>query len=447
MMILYAAALLGILIFVHELGHFIFAKTLGVKVLKFSLGFGPKIIGKTYGETEYRISALPLGGYVKMLGEEPGEELQESEKHRAYNNQPVWKRFSIVFFGPLFNISFAAIVFFFIFLNGVPVSYPDVGKIMEGSPAAITGLKTGDRVLGINGNAVHSWLEIDTFLIENPGKTLLFKLKRGEDIVELSVKPEKKAGKNLFGEDKEVWDIGILPLLYPVIGEVMKGTPAESAGLNKGDKIVEIEGTPLELWQDMTEIIHKSPEIPLRFVIERDKRLMELTITPESKTMGYPGAEDKEIGIIGIKPKGNDFIKKFGFIEAFPLAIERTVDISALTLVAIVKLIQRVIPAETMGGPILIFQMAGQRASQGALDFFMFMAVISINLGILNLLPIPILDGGHLVFLGLEAIRRKPLTEKFIINAQKIGLLLLLTLIAFVTYNDILRLITGKMFP
>ena len=356
MIIVYAAVLLGILIFAHELGHFLVAKSLGVKVLKFSLGFGPKIIGKTYGETEYLLSAIPLGGYVKMLGEEPGEELNESEKHRAYNYQPIWKRFLIVFSGPLFNILFAAFVFFLIFLGGVPFLLPEVGDISLNSPAA-------------------------------------------------------------------------------------------KRGLIKGDKIVEINNIPIRRWDEMTSIIHGQPGTSMNIKIERKSSVMSFAITPEKKIMKDIFGQPKEIGLIGIAPSGKTSIKKESVSGALSLAVSRTWELSLLTVVSIIKLIQQIIPADTIGGPILIFQMAGQQASQGALSFFTFMAVISINLGILNLLPIPILDGGHLMFLGIEAVRKKPLSEKVIITAQKIGLVLLLALMAFAFYNDIVRLITGKTFP
>jgi regulator of sigma E protease len=445
--VIYAVLLLGVLIFVHELGHFLVAKTLGVKVLKFSLGFGPRIVGKTYGDTEYRISAIPLGGYVKMLGENPGEELQESEKEKAYNYQPVWKRFSIVFSGPFFNFVLAACIFVFIFLSGIPVPHPDIGKVRDGSAAEKAGFVTGDTVLEINGKKVHGWNDIDSAIAESSGKSLLFTIKREEETRELTVLPERRTVKNIFCEESEIWDVGISQLVYPEIGKVMKSTPADKAGLQKGDRIIEVEGVPLTVWQDMTEIIHESPEKPLHFKIKREDAFLSLTITPEKKTRTLRCEGDKDIGLIGIGPGRNDFIKKFSVVESISLGMKRTWDISVFTLVAIGKLIQRVIPADTIGGPILIFQMAGEQASQGPLDFFGFMAVISINLGILNLLPIPILDGGHLLFLTIEAVRRKPLSEQVIMMAQKIGLVILLTLMAFAFYNDIVRWITGKTIP
>jgi regulator of sigma E protease len=442
-----AIILLGILIFVHELGHFLFAKLLGVRVLKFSLGFGPKLASRKYGDTEYLISSLPLGGYVKMLGEEPGEELKEEDKPFAYNYQPTWKRSVIVFSGPLFNLAFAASIFFIIFLSGIPVPKPYVGKIMENSPAAKAGLMTGDRVIAINENPVNGWDDIDISLNENSGKKLLFKVERDEKIIELSVTPVRKMDKNIFGENIEVWDIGITPLLNPDVGWVMKGTVADKAGIKKGDKIIEIEGTAIKTWQDMTAVIHGSPGKPLRFKIKRDEQIIELTLTPARETLTTPAGEKKEIGLIGIKPMESDFIKKFNPIDAMYLGIKKTWETSVFTVVVVIKLIQRIIPAETLGGPIMIFQMAGEQASLGAMNFFIFMAVISINLGVLNLLPIPILDGGHLMLLTIEAIRRKPLSERIMMIAQRVGLAIIITIMVFALYNDIIRLITGKGFP
>jgi regulator of sigma E protease len=356
MAILSAIILLGAIILVHELGHFLFAKLTGVKVLKFSLGFGPKLIGKTYGDTEYLISAVPLGGYVKMLGEMPGDEMKEEEKQFAFNNQAVWKRFIIVFCGPLFNLLFAAVIFFFTFVNGIPV-------------------------------------------------------------------------------------------LLPEIGSVMQGTPAEKVGLLKGDRIVEIDGVAIRQWEEMTDVIHKNPGKPLDLTIKRDGTTFQVSITPEKTKVKDIFGEEEEVGLIGIKPSGSTIIRRENVGSAFADSFDRTWEISKLTVVSIIKLIERVIPMQTMGGPILIVQMAGQQASRGFLNFFIFTAIININLGVLNLLPIPILDGGHLLFLGIEAVRGKPLSEKTMALGQKIGLAFIITLMAVVFYNDIMRLLTGKMFP
>ncbi|MCL5024442.1 MAG: RIP metalloprotease RseP [Nitrospirae bacterium] len=356
MTFIYALVLLGILIFVHELGHFLFAKLANVKVLKFSLGFGPKVLGRKFGETEYQISAVPLGGYVKMLGEESGDEITDEDRLRAYNFQPVWKRVLIVLAGPVFNILSAAVIFIMIFMSGVPALLPEVGEVVPGSPAA-------------------------------------------------------------------------------------------SAGLTKGDNIVEVNGVPIRRWDEMTEIIHKNPGVKIDAKVKRDGRILDVSLTPERKDVPDIFGEKKEVGLIGIKPSGGTFTEKESPVGALRLGVERTWDISVLTIVSIVKLIQRVIPAETIGGPILIFQMAGQQASYGAVSFFSFLAIISINLGVLNLLPIPMLDGGHIMFLSIEAVRRKPLSEKVIMIAQRTGLAIIITLMVFAFYNDIMRLITGKMMP
>jgi regulator of sigma E protease len=447
MTFLSAIILLGLIIFTHEFGHFLFAKLLGVKVLKFSLGFGPRLVGRTYKDTEYLISYIPLGGYVKMLGENSDQELTEEEKPFAYNYQPVWKRFIIVFSGPFFNIIFALLLFIFIFLYGIPTPYPDVGKIIENSPGAKAGLITNDRVIAIDGVPVQSWEDINKFINKNPGKTLFFKVKRGEHTIELPVIPVKKTEKNIFGEEVEFWDIGVYPLLLPVIGEMVKGERAQKAGLQKGDRIIEIDGAVINTWQDMTEIIHNSPGKPLDFKIMRKNKVMTFTITPDKKTLTVPGRKEEEIGLIGINPTMNDFIKRYDLIESVSLGIKKTWEMSVLTVVAVIKIIQRVIPTNVIGGPILILQMAGEQASRGLLDFLFFMAIININIGILNLFPIPVLDGGHILFLGIEAVRRKPLSEKIIVTSQRIGIAILLMLMAFALYNDFTRLISGKQFP
>ena len=356
MTILSAIVLLGVIIFVHELGHFLSAKLVGVRVLKFSLGFGPKLIGRKYGETEYLISSIPFGGYVKMFGEEPGEELKEEEKPLAYTYQPVWKRFIIVFSGPLFNLIFAIIIFFCVFIYGFPVLLPEVGEVLTKSPAASAGMMKGDTIISINSSRINQWDEMTKIIHNNPGRSLNFEVRREGEVIAFSIIPEKKIVKDIFGQDKK-------------------------------------------------------------------------------------------IGLIGIKPSGNTFMRKSSLQGASADSVRRTWEISVLTVVSIVKLIQRVVPMETIGGPILIVQMAGEQASQGVLNFFLFMAIININLGVLNLLPIPILDGGHILFLGIEAIRRKPLNEKVITIAQRVGLALILFIMAFALYNDIMRLITGKTFP
>jgi regulator of sigma E protease len=355
-----AVLLFGFLIFVHEMGHFLVAKISGVKVLKFSLGFGPRIIGKQIGDTEYMISAVPLGGYVKMLGQEDIGEVEDEaealEKERSFRFQPAYKRVLIVLAGPLFNLLTAVVIFFFVFLAGIPT-------------------------------------------------------------------------------------------LLPTIGEVVPGMPAAKVMLQKGDKILAINGTPIKQWAEMTDIIHSSPGKPLALTVQRNASRLNLSVTPESTKMKDIFGEERGVGLIGVKPSGETFIVKENLPGAINSAVMKTWDISALTVVGIIKLIQRIVPVETIGGPILIFQLAEKQATAGALNYFLFAAVISINLGILNLLPIPVLDGGHIFFIGLEALRKKPLSERTLLMAQRVGLAMLIMLMIFAMYNDIFRLITGKPLP
>lgn len=360
MSIVSAVVLFGFLIFIHELGHFLAAKWSGVKVLKFSLGFGPRLLGKKIGETEYLLSAVPLGGYVKMLGQEDIGEVEEeadaAERERSFRHQSGAKKALIILAGPLFNILTASVIFFFIFLAGVPT-------------------------------------------------------------------------------------------LLPVVGEVMPDTPAAKAALSKGDVIKEVNGAPISQWTDMTAIIRANPHKTLTLNVLRNGEPLQVAITPEIRKVPNIFGEVEEIGVIGITPSGETMMVKEELTGAATGAVLKTWEIIEITIVGIVKLIQRIIPADTIGGPILIFQLAEKQASAGAMSFFLFAAVISINLGILNLLPVPVLDGGHILLLGIEAIKGKPLSETTIMVAQRIGLALLIMLMLFAFYNDIFRIISGKPLP
>ncbi|MBF0516330.1 MAG: RIP metalloprotease RseP [Nitrospirae bacterium] len=360
MTIVYAVLLLGALIFVHELGHFIFAKAVGIKVTKFSLGIGPKLIGRKYGDTEYMLSAFFVGGYVKMHGDEmaDAEGAQEIEEtDRAFFAQPIYKRALVVAAGSVFNILFAVFLFSLIFLTGVP------------------------RYLS-------------------------------------------------------------------VIGEVAKDSPALRAGLKAGDTITQIGSTQIQYWEEMTEIIHENPGKPLTFAVKGTNGISRsLTITPESKSSKNLFGEETHLGLIGISPSGDSNKVAYGVFDSVVMGFKKTWEVIVLLLLSIVKLFQHVIPANTIGGPIMIFQMAAKQSSGGFLSFIMFMAVISINLGVFNLFPIPILDGGHMVYLAIEAVRKKPLSQQAIAISQKVGLALLLMLMAFAMYNDVVRIFTGEKLP
>ncbi|MBI3813308.1 MAG: RIP metalloprotease RseP [Nitrospinae bacterium] len=345
--IISAVVLLGVLIFVHELGHFLVAKRSGVGVKKFSLGFGPKIIGKMVGETEYLVSAVPLGGYVKLEGEEPDEEVTNPEK--SFTNKSVGTRLAIVSAGPIFNLLFAVAILALVFMIGV--------KAPSDSSA---------------------------------------------------------------------------------VGNIKQGGAAESAGLVKGDMIIEIDGKKVDKWHQMAEIIHKSPNKELSFKVRKERgAVADLKITPRAETVKDIFGKNLEVGLIGIEPL--IVTERYNPVTATLKGFERTYDIIYLTFWAIVKMITGDISAKNIGGPIMIFQKAGEFANEGFLPYATFAALISINLGILNLLPIPVLDGGHILFFLIEIILRKPVSIKLREAAQHVGIFLLVSLMLFAFYNDIMR--------
>jgi len=344
---------LGVLIFVHELGHFLMAKKSKVGVITFSLGFGPKLFGKKIGETQYQISAIPLGGYVKMVGEEPGEKIPPELLPKSFSAASVSKRMGIVFAGVFFNFLFAVIAFAVIFMAGMPTLLPEVGD----------------------------------------------------------VKPEY---------------------------------PAYQAGILKGDRVIEANGTPIKRWDDLAKIIHDSGEKPLLLKIDRDGKTLQISVTPQSSVQKDIFGEDSRVGLIGISPSGNTFIERFDPFTAFYKGLVQSWNWAELTVVSLVKIIQGKISAKTIGGPIFIAQLAGQQAKAGALSLIHFMAVISINLVILNILPIPILDGWHILMFLVEGLIGKPVSLKLRERAQQVGLFLIVLLMLLVIYNDVLRIFTPQ---
>ena len=340
---------LGVLIFFHELGHFLVARLLGVGVEKFSLGFGPKLVGKTIGITEYRISAIPLGGYVKMVGESPDSELDPSDIPVSFTHKHVFKRILIVAAGPLFNMLLALIIFFGIFqISGLLILKPGIGEVNEGTPAFMAGLKKDDLVVSIDGVDISSWEDMANAIMESKGKTLAISVLRGDTILTKDVAPEVKQFKNIFNEDVDRYVIGIT-----ASGEVTR--------------------------------------------------------------------------------------KDLNFFQAFSESFIQTYQITALTIKGVVKLFQGTVSPKTLSGPIMIAQMAGQQAKEGVVNLIFFIALISINLAILNFLPIPVLDGGHLLFFFIEAVKGSPVSLKIREISQQAGIFVLILLMIYVFYNDIAR--------
>ena len=344
---------LGVLIFVHELGHFLAAKLSRVGVLTFSLGFGPKLFGKKVGETQYQVSLVPLGGYVKMIGEEPGEKLPPELLPKSFSAQPVGRRLGIVFAGPFFNFLFAVVAFSVAFVVG-------------------------------------------------------------------------------------------LPTLLPEVGEIKPDFPAYQAGLKPGDRILEVNGSPVKRWEDLAKVIHESSDRPLRLKIDREKETIRISVTPQASIQKNLFGDDVRVGLIGISPSGKTFIERTDPFSAVYRAVLQSWRVTELTVVSIYKIIEGKISAKTIGGPILIAQLAGQQAKAGFLSLVIFMAVISINLVILNILPIPVLDGWHLLIFLLEAVIGRPVSLKIRERAQQIGVFIIIFIMLLVFYNDITRIIGAE---
>ena len=428
--------MLGILVFVHEFGHFAVAKFTGVKVLRFSLGFGPKIVGRTWGETEYQISLIPLGGYVQMLGEGNGDdgeqaELSPEERQRSFAHKPVLQRIAIVAAGPLMNLVLPLLLLPWAYFIGVSIpAYLEqpvcVGYVISESDAARAGFKAGDCILDLNDVMVPTWNEANKALIHAAGDELVFRARRGEETLFLTVPASNNSLEGLQL-------LGILPRQDPVIGALSPGMPAAEAGLHGGDRIVRIGDTPIESWYDLHHVIQKLQGREAVFVLQRDDAELTFNIKPE---------QDKQRGIwlIGITPQQRNIEKDFTFTQSIGAGFERTKELVSLTVVFIRKMIAGDVAAENIGGPIMVMQIAGQAMQTDLSTILTVLAFISIQLGVLNLLPVPVLDGGHLIFFLFELIFRRPLSIRAREIAQQagLGLLLLLMLLAF--YNDLVRL-------
>ncbi|QEM69082.1 RIP metalloprotease RseP [Geobacter sp. FeAm09] len=382
MMIVYAVIVLGVLIFVHEFGHFLVAKLFNVKVEKFSLGFGPKLVGKKIGETEYLVSAFPLGGYVKMFGEggfiegaeshhpasEEGEEngaapageavavpreLTAEEKSRSFAHKPPLARIAIVMAGPAFNLVFAWLAFIVLCMLGVPSITTKIGEVLKDKPAAKAGVQKNDVITAINGKGIAHWEEVAEAIAATKGQPVVVAVKRNGADLQFTIVPEPRISKNLFGE----------------------------------------------------------------------------------KVNGFA---------IGVASAGEVVTEHFGPIEAIGKGTVQTGKVIEITVMSLVKLAQRVVPLDSLGGPIMIAKMAGETAQAGGSSFLAFMALLSVNLGVLNLLPVPVLDGGHLFFFFWELIFRRPVSQKAREYAQQVGLMLLLGLMILAFYNDIIRYFVGQ---
>ncbi|MDX8377928.1 MAG: RIP metalloprotease RseP [Mariprofundales bacterium] len=430
---------IALLIAVHEYGHFLAARKLGVRVEKFSIGFGPKLFSwfSKDGEVEYIIAAIPLGGYIKMLGEatiKKGETLSEDEKKRAFDHQAVWVRAVIASAGPLFNFLFAILVYAMIAWLGQEAPTATIGSIVNDSPAAQAGFQEGDLITAVNDVDIHIWMQFEEQLKKHAGHDVLLDIKRHDNPMRISLYiplPEQDPLLVNMASDY----VGILRGLRVSIDKVLADSAAAAAGMQAGDEFMSIDDVDVNDARAMIKTIAANANTALPVVILRGQQFINLTLTPRANDKG-----EGKIGVmLSIKPIYPNIIWQQGLFSGLWYGVERTWEMSVLTLDVLVKMVTSVIGAENLGGPIAIAQLAGQTASLGLVPFLMFLGLISVNLGVLNLLPVPILDGGHLAYLSIEAVRGKPLSDKIMEKTQMVGLVLVMSLMTFAVYNDLVR--------
>ncbi|MEX2222817.1 MAG: RIP metalloprotease RseP [Candidatus Rokuibacteriota bacterium] len=436
---------LGILIIVHELGHFFMARLAGVGVERFSVGFGPVLWRYRGKETEYCVSAIPMGGYVKMMGDDEnpleGGKASAVDPAKAFNNKPLLARFLIVFAGPAMNFILAVFIAALMFmLIGRPVAPAEVGRVTEGGPAAQVGLRTGDRITAVDGKPVQYWEDLAHAVQAADGRALQVAVQGQAGLRTVALTPVQAKRKDLFGDDQTVWEIGASAYLPPAIGDTIAGDPAEQAGLKAGDVVVALEGQSILSWDELAEQIHKRAGQPTRIEVKRGTETLTVTVTPKRGKVPSPDGKEIEVGLVGIRPGGATMMVRSKPLSAAWEGLAWSADVTAKTAIGLYKIVVGQLDRSNIGGPIQIAKTAGEQARQGIVSLALFTAVISINLFLLNLLPVPMLDGGHLLFFTFEAVLGRPLSVRKREVAQQVGFALLMLLMVFAFYNDFKRI-------
>lgn len=442
---------LGVLITFHEFGHYLVARWSGVKVLRFSIGFGQPLFKKRLGkdQTEWVIAALPFGGYVKMLDEREGEVLPQ-ELQRAFNRQSVAKRFAIVAAGPIANFLLAILLYWFLFMSGVSGLKPVLGPIKPSTPAAFSALKEGETIVKIENESVATWQDARWLILthaidRDPEVTVETVNDRGEvfwRILDLSSVDTDDVDANFL---EKIGLVNYQPIMAPIIGRVITGGAGYHAGLRVGDEILAVNNKDISYWEEFVKAIRTMPGQLLTLEILRDGKTMDISITPDKAIEG-----NTEIGKIGVAPKiDQEAIAKLLVNVSYPAgtallkALDKTWEMTFFTLRMLGKMVMGEVSWKNVSGPITIADYAGQSAQMGIIAYLGFLALISVSLGVLNLLPIPVLDGGHLMYYVIEIFKGAPLSEKAMAIGQQIGMAMLFTLMVFAIYNDIYRLISG----
>ena len=434
--VLSAIFVLGLLVFIHELGHFLAAKRMGIRVERFSLGFPPKMIGKTIGDTEYCISWIPLGGYVKMAGEQPdADEGEQQGEPWEFQSKSVGARAFVIAAGPGMNFVLAFIIFwlFYATMGVMLVDTTTVGRVASGSPYAAAGLQVGDEILEIDQAPVDTWEDVRGRLASAEAASLALKVRRDGQERPLEVRYE---GANMVERLS-----GLDYFRASAVSTVIPDSPAERAGLRPGDVITSVNGAPVTQWYEMVELIRVRPGVETTVSWTRNGQSHQVVVIPNTaQDLDRETGEVIDIGQIGITQQ--DHIKRSpaGLVSSAGMAGTQLVNVTYTILGFVKMLVMGQVSTDSVGGPIAIAQMAGDSARQGASSLFSFMAFLSINLAILNLLPIPALDGGQLLILGVEKVLRRPLSLKYRLIWQQTGMALLLVLMVFVVFNDVTRI-------
>ncbi len=444
--VLWFLVAIGVLVVFHELGHFLAARWAGVKVLRFSVGFGKPLLSRRFGrdQTEWTLAALPFGGYVKMLDEREGE-VPAAEAHRSFNRATVWRRIGIVVAGPAANFLLAIVFYWALFMHGLPALKPMIGEPPVGSVAAQAGLVAGDEIRRVNGKDTSSFQDLRLSLLRAgvAGETIKLELADGRHV---QFEAPSLETENL--EQDTLKPLGIVrfdPEIDPIIGKVLSDGAAARAGFQAGDRLIAANDTKLANWQDWVQQVRRHPAQALRIEYERQGQRKVLTVVPD--TVDEAG---ERVGKIGAGPQVDESVLaglmtevRYGPIEALGRGAEKTWDMSLFTLEMMGRMVTGQVSWRNLSGPLTIADYAGQSASLGWISFVGFLALVSVSLGVLNLLPVPLLDGGHLMYYVAEVFTGRPVSERTMEIGARIGMTLLLLLMSFALFNDLQRLVGG----